>query len=60
MLDSFPDNNANNRMLKLVADFILGKYNHSVLLFFFRLKTLRLILGSVTVSMSEVNMKFSL
>lgn len=31
-------NNSNNRMLKLPADFIFGKYNHRMLLWFFKAK----------------------
>lgn len=52
--------NSSNRMLKFLADFILGKYNIRMLVLFFKLKTIRLIVGSVTAYMSKLNRKFSL
>lgn len=46
----------NNRMLKLLSDFILQKYNFRMSPFF-KLKTIRLIIGTVTIYKSTVNIR---
>lgn len=56
----FVYSNLSNRMLKFFVDFILGKYNIRMLVLFFKLKIIRLIVGSVIVYMFKLNRKFFL
>lgn len=46
-------NNSNNKALKLLADFLWGKYSCRMPLLFFKVKTVGLIIASVTLNVES-------